>query len=133
MEETRKTKMSKEVRVVLVSGLAAILIGCSSKPDTTRLCVDKNKIVTTDDKCEDEKKYAGTGGGGAYVRPYNWYYVGGSDAGKTYTPGTKVGGGTYIAPVKSSGFYNAKGASVSVARGGFGGTAKGISAGIAGG
>jgi hypothetical protein len=107
-------KRSASVRLVLVQGIAAAALaaGCGS-PGSTRTCVDRDGLVTTETNCVEEERRPRTMG---YLPYYHWYYV----RGRTYVPriGTRApAGGSLTADMGGTSHSSA------TVRGGFGSSA----------
>jgi hypothetical protein len=99
-------KKSRSVAVVTVATIA-LAIGCSSD-EQQAVCVDSSNVVAPRELCER----AGHGG-------HFWYYHGAYARGTYPTIGSQVRGGGTLVPARGG----------SVARGGFGSTARGRSGG----
>ena len=111
-------KKSKHIGLGLLTVAALSLSGCSSYQ--AQQCVDQNKIVVEDEKCEQIERQPGWTPAVWHSSPYRWYY-GGTSSGA----GSLVNGGSYE---PSSGKSYSKVNSHSV-RGGFGSTGHGHSGG----
>lgn len=121
-------KRSAAVRLTITAMLAASLTACSSgdepDPENAAICVDPNTQVRVDDsQCGDDYDHHIYSNGGGFGTAALWYFIG---RGSAYPPmGARYGGGTFTRPANISGI--GRGASRTggtVARGGFGGSAK---------
>lgn len=110
--------------LVPIMAAAAMAGGCGSRRQISRTCVDDNQFSADQKNCSYEDDRHSHGYTGSYG--YHWYYFyDGQPA--SYSPGTRVEGGTYVMP---SGASFSGGSSVgSVERGGFGSTGAGHAAG----
>jgi hypothetical protein len=107
-------RRSASVRLVLVQGIAAAALaaGCGS-PGSTRTCVDKDGLVTTEAHCVEEERRPRTMG---YVPYYHWYYV----PGRSYVArvGTRPPLGGSLTPYVGGASHSS-----ATVRGGFGSSA----------
>jgi hypothetical protein len=88
MEKGGKFKLSL---LALMAG--ALTLGGCSKPAVNQDCVDKRGVVVDDKYCQKPgQPGVGAGVAGSYMF-YRWYY-----GGTTHTLGSRVTGGSFIAP-----------------------------------
>jgi len=127
-------KKSKNVSLLLIGTLAAVPLLSACGPSTENVAVKQNTYASMED-CKKEwandDKNCKPNGGGAFVGPrYYWNHAGGYPVAVEPNGTTRAISGSSVGkPGVVSVARSVSSSSISVARGGFGGSAHGFSSG----
>ncbi len=122
----RRRMRSASISLGITAVMASSLTGCASNADYAAVCVNPDtQERVTDDECDDDSDYNGTGSG------FFWYYLAASS--RVPAIGSRTSGGTFTGStlngtVQRGGLPSTGGSTVksSTTKGGFGGSSRGF-------